>query len=301
MPPKKESEEKGAAKPARGGFGRGERGERGDRGDRRGRGRGRRGRGRREADGPKTWVPATKLGRLVNEGHIKSLEEIYLFSLPIKESQIVDHFLGDTLKDEVMKIMPVQKQSAAGQRTRFKAFIIVGDKNGHCGLGVKCAKEVALAIRGAIVAAKLEVIPIRRGFWGSTFGTPHTVANKIHGKCGSVHFRLVPAPRGTGIVAAKAPKKLLEFAGVQDCYSSARGHTRTLGNFIGATFDALKNTYTYLSPDLWKETTFKPSPYQEFTDVLKEKQTVGHKQQKSKTLHDAPPAAAAAAAGGRTH
>jgi len=206
----------------------------------------------------------------VKEGKIKSLEEIYLFSLAIKEYQIVEHFLGETLKDEVMKIMPVQKQSAAGQRTRFKAFIIVGDKNGHCGLGVKCGKEVALAIRGAIVAAKLAVIPIRRGFWGSTFGVPHTVPCKIHGKCGSVHFRLIPAPRGTGIVAAKAPKKLLEFAGVQDCYSSARGHTRTLGNFIKATFDALKQSYTYLSPDLWDPTAFIKSPYQEFTDYLRD-------------------------------
>jgi len=285
MPPKAEkaSEEKGAAKPAgKGGFGRGERGERGDRGDRRGRGRGRRG-ARRGRDGDaKEWVPATKLGRLVKEGKIKSLEEIYLFSLPIKESQIIDQFLGESVKDEVMKIMPVQKQIAAGQRTRFKAFVIVGDKNGHCGLGVKCAKEVALAIRGAIVAAKLTIVPIRRGFWGSTFGTPHTVACKIHGKCGSVHFRLIPAPRGTGIVAAKAPKKLLEFAGVQDCYSSARGHTRTLGNFIGATFDALQNTYNYLTPDLWTPTTFTKSPYQEFTDFLRDTKGQAQKQAKAK-------------------
>ena len=46
------------------------------------------------------------------------------------------------VQDEVMKIMPVQKQTRAGQRTRFKAFVVVGDHNGHVGLGVKCAKEV---------------------------------------------------------------------------------------------------------------------------------------------------------------
>jgi len=225
-----------------------------------------------------------QVGSLGEGGQSQSLEEVYLFSLPIKESQIVDHFLGETVKDEVMKIMPVQKQSAAGQRTRFKAFVIVGDKNGHCGLGVKCAKEVALAIRGAIVAAKLAVIPIRRGFWGSTFGTPHTVPCKIHGKCGSVHFRLIPAPRGTGIVAAKAPKKLLEFAGVQDCYSSARGHTRTLGNFIGATFDALERTYGYLTPDFWTPTTFTKNPFQEFTDFLRDSKGQTQKQQKTKSV-----------------
>merc|ERR1712037_946255 len=55
---------------------------------------------------------------------IKNLEEIYLFSMRIKEYQIVDHLLGeDTLKDEAMKVMPVQKQTSAGQRTRFKASL----------------------------------------------------------------------------------------------------------------------------------------------------------------------------------
>ena len=60
----------------------------------------------------------TKLGRLVKDGKIKSLEEIYLYSLPIKEHEIIDMFIG-----EVLKIMPVQKQTRAGQRTRFKAFV----------------------------------------------------------------------------------------------------------------------------------------------------------------------------------
>ena len=57
----------------------------------------------------------------MRQGKIKSLEQIYLFSLPVKEYQIVEAFLGSALKDEVMKIMPVQKQTRAGQRTRFKA------------------------------------------------------------------------------------------------------------------------------------------------------------------------------------
>merc|ERR1719199_97545 len=90
----------------RGGFGRGDRGR--GRGDRGGRGRGR-GRGRGDGDDKEQWVPCTKLGRLCKEGKIKSLEEIYLFSMPIKEYQIVDHFRGQQLKDEVMKIAPVQK------------------------------------------------------------------------------------------------------------------------------------------------------------------------------------------------
>lgn len=253
----------------RGGFGRGfGKGGKGEGGKGKG-GKGGRGRGKgRGKDDEEKWVPCTKLGRLVQQGKIKKLEQIYLFSLPIKEYQIVEFFLGSALKDEVMKIMPVQKQTRAGQRTRFKAFVVVGDFNGHLGLGVKCAKEVATAIRGAIILAKMQVVPVRRGYWGNMLGKPHTVPTKITGKCGSVSMRLIPAPKGAGIVAARTPKKVLQMAGIQDVYTSSRGHTRTMGNFVKATFAAIARTYSYLTPDLWRETRFTRSPFQEFTDHL---------------------------------
>lgn len=80
----------------RGTFGRGfGRGGRGDRGGPRGRRRA----GRREEE--EKWVPVTKLGRLVREGKIRSLEQIYLHSLPIKEYQIIDTLIDHKLKDEV--------------------------------------------------------------------------------------------------------------------------------------------------------------------------------------------------------
>ncbi|CAO1620941.1 unnamed protein product [Parajaminaea phylloscopi] len=240
-----------AAPRGRGGFGR----------DRGGRGRGRRG-PRRGGDEKTEWVPVTAVGRLVKDGKIKSIEEIYLFSLPIKEYQVVDLLLPK-LKDEVMKIMPVQKQTRAGQRTRFKAFVAVGDGDGHLGLGVKCAKEVATAIRAAIVLAKLSVIPVRRGYWGSALGEPHTVPMKVSGKTASVMCRLVPAPRGTGIVAAPASKRMLQLAGVQDCYTQSSGQTATMGNFIKATFEAVSKTYGFLTPNLWADIPPPQTPFVE--------------------------------------
>ncbi|MBZ3869651.1 40S ribosomal protein S2 [Sciurus carolinensis] len=152
---------------------------------------------------------------------IESLEEIYLFSLPIEESEIIDFFLG---------------------LTRSKAFVAIRDYNGHVGLGGKCSKEVATTIREAIILVKLSIVPVRRGYWGNKIGKPHTVPCKVTGHCGSVLVWLIPAPRGTGIVSAPVPKRLLLMAGTDDCYTSARGCTATLGNFTKATFDAISKT-----------------------------------------------------------
>ncbi|XP_051019933.1 40S ribosomal protein S2-like [Acomys russatus] len=166
-----------------------------------------------DAADDKEWIPATKLGCLVKDIKIRSLEEIHLLSLPIKESKIIDFFLGASLKDEVTKIRPVQNETWVGQQTTFKAFDAIGDYNGHIGLGVKCSEEVATDIQGAIILAKLSIVPVRRGYWRNKIGKPHIVLCKV-------------------------------------------------------TFDAISKTYSYLTSDLWKETVFTMSPYQEFTDHL---------------------------------
>ncbi|KAK2954186.1 putative 40S ribosomal protein S2 [Blattamonas nauphoetae] len=232
-----------------------------------GRGRGERGRGRGGARGPRkfeeeVWTPVTKLGRLVKAKKITDIHEIYLHSLPIKESQIVDEFIPkESLKEEVMRVMSVQKQTAAGQRTRFKSIVLIGDHKGHIGLGVKVSKEVAGAIRGAMMAAKMAMVPVRLGYWGNNIGQPHTVAMKVTGKCGSVLVRLVPAPRGTGLVAAPNSKKVLALAGVEDVFTQSKGKTCTMGNFVKATFFALCKSYNYLTPNLWTKHPFQASPF----------------------------------------
>jgi len=208
----------------------------------------------------KEWIPITKLGRLVKNKKINSIEEVFYHSISIKEQEIVDYFLGSKLKDEVLKITSVQKQTRAGQRTRFKAFVIIGDFDGHVGLGVKTSKEAVSAIRGAIVVSKLSMVPARRGFWGETEGNLHTVPVKVTGKCGSIRLRCIPAPRGSGIVAGKTPKKLLTIAGYKDVFTSSKGHTRTIGNFAKATLQAIALTYRFVTPDLWPEQKIIDNP-----------------------------------------
>ena len=60
----------------------------------------------------------------------------------------------------------------------------------------------------------MNLIPVRRGYWGNKINKPHTVPVAVTGKGGSVVVRLIPAPRGTGIVAATLSKKILQFAGI---------------------------------------------------------------------------------------
>jgi small subunit ribosomal protein S2e len=206
------------------------------------------------------WLPVTKLGRLVKKSKIKTLEEIFYFSIPIKEQEIIDHFLKNELKDEILKIMSVQKQTRAGQRTRFKAFLIIGDLKRYIGLGDKTAKEVSNAIRGALIIAKLSIIPACKGFWGGKIGQPHTVPMKVTGKCGSIRLRCVPAPKGAGIIAAQIPKKLLTIAGYEDVFTTSKGRTRTFGNFAKAAFNAIYLTYCFITPNEWSKRLLVKNP-----------------------------------------
>lgn len=222
------------------------------------------------------WKPVTKLGRLVKAKLIDNIVDVFRFSIPIKEQEIVDTFFsGKALKEEVMEVKSVQKQTQAGQRTRFKAFAIVGDEKQYLGLGWKCHKEVQGAIKGAITMAKLNIIPVRKGYWGNKIGAIHTITNKVTGKAGSVKVRLVPAPRGAGLVAPPVTKKLFQFAGIQDVYTKTEGKTRTRGNFVKAAFAAIQAAVEYNSPDFWGKSVVVDHPYvvhQAFLDNLNQQQ-----------------------------
>ena len=142
------------------------------------------------------WVPKTKLGRQVQQGEIVSMEEIFTQGLRIKEPEIVDTLLPN-IQQEVLGIGFVQKQTDAGERSRFRAIVAVGNGDGYIGLGEGKARQVRTAIDKGTVQAKLNVIPIRRGCgsWECRCGTMHTVPFNVTGKTGSV-WASGPGSRG---------------------------------------------------------------------------------------------------------
>ncbi len=203
-------------------------------------------------DRSRIWIPRTSLGRMVQEGRITSLHEVFAEGYRIQETEIVDTLLPN-LQQEVLDINLVQKQTDAGEKSRFKALVVVGNYEGFFGLGVGKAKQVREAIQKAVLDAKLNVVPVKRGCgsWECGCGDPHTLPFQVEGRCGSVKIQLLPAPRGLGVVAGDVAKTIISFVGIKDCWTRSFGSTRTVPSFAYATYDALKNTYRIVSPTEW--------------------------------------------------
>jgi small subunit ribosomal protein S5 len=195
------------------------------------------------------WIPQTRLGKLVAEGQIASMDEAIDSGLPIRESNIVDILLPE-LEDEVLDINMVQRMTDSGRRVKFRATVIVGNGDGYVGLGQGKDVQVGPAIRKAIDNAKINITPIKRGCgsWECACGLEHTVPHEVRGKAGSVTVELKPAPRGLGLAAGDTARKVLEKAGIKDVWTRTEGTTRTTLNFAKATYNALINTNTVRLP-----------------------------------------------------
>jgi len=199
------------------------------------------------------WIPRTSLGKMVLEGRLTSITEIFNQGYKIQEPEIIDTLIPD-LQQEVLDINLVQKQTDAGEKSRFKALVVVGNYDGLFGLGVGKAQQVRAAIQKATIDAKLNVVPVKRGCgsWECGCRDPHSIPFQVVGKCGSVRIQLLPGPRGLGVVAGEVAKKIISFVGIKDCWSKSFGSTRTVPSFAYATYDALKNTYQIVSPQDWQ-------------------------------------------------
>ena len=198
------------------------------------------------------WIPKTKVGRMVQAGQIVSLEDIFTQGLKIKEPEIVDVLLPG-LKQEVLGIGFVQKQTDAGEKSRFKAIVAVGNGTGFLGVGGAKARQVRSAIDKATLQAKLDVVPIKRGCgsWECGCGQAHSIPFRVRGKCGSVGIEIIPGPRGLGLVGGETPKTILTLAGVKDCWTRSYGSTSTLGSMAYAVYEALRSTYGIVTPKDW--------------------------------------------------
>jgi small subunit ribosomal protein S5 len=204
-----------------------------------------------------SWTPKTQLGRLVKNGEIKDIDFILDNKMKILEEQIVDHLLN--LKTELVNIgqakgkfgggkrrawKQTQRKTAEGNVPTFSTMAIVGDENGHVGIGYGKAKETLPARAKALRQAKLNIIKVRRGSgsFESISIEQHSIPFKVEGKCGSVLVVLYPAPPGTGLVIGEECKKILRLAGIKDIYSKTFGQTRTNLNLAKACINALKKT-----------------------------------------------------------
>jgi len=207
---------------------------------------------RPRVDPLENWVPKTQLGRMVREGQISSIFEIFEEGYKIKEVEIIDVLVPD-LRDDVIDIALVQKQTDAGERSRFRAIVAVGNSDGLIGLGTGKAPRVRNAIEKGIRIAKMNLYPIRRGCgsWECDCGEPHTIPFKVQGKSGSVVMTLLPGTKGLGLVAGDIAKRVLALAGVRDCWTKTVGATKTTVSFSFATFEALKQTVKLMTPRDW--------------------------------------------------
>ncbi len=202
------------------------------------------------------WKPKTRLGRLVKEEKVKEVDEILLKNVKILEPEIVD-FLVKDLKNDLIAIgqskgkfgggkrrawRQTQKKSEEGNVPTFACMAVVGDCNGHVGVGYGKSKETLPSREKAVRNAKLNIAAIKRGCgsFDCACSEQHSIPSKTEGKCGSSRMVLIPAPKGTGLVIEQECKKILEFAGIKDVYSKTFGQTRTKINLAKACFEALK-------------------------------------------------------------
>ncbi len=185
---------------------------------------------------------------MVTTGKITSLEEVFEGGYKIREPEIVKTLLPD-LKNNVVSVGIVQKQTDAGELTRFKAIVAVGNGKGWFGIGRGKTSQMRTAIDKATSDALLNVVPVRLGCgsWECRCGKPHSVPFRTTGKGGSVRVDIIPGPRGLGLVAGETVRTLLDLAGIKDAWTRTYGSTSTSSSMATSVYDALKKLHLFAS------------------------------------------------------
>ncbi len=191
------------------------------------------------------WIPKTSLGKKVAADEITSMEEILENGYRIQEAGIIKKLLPD-LKTEVIDVGIIQKMTANGQSTRFKAMVAAGNENGWLGVGNGKSRQMRIAIEKATTASYLNASPVKLGCgsWECRCDQQHSVPFKVRGKGGSVTIEILPAPRGLGLVAGGKIRNLLRLAGLKDAWTTAKGSTTTMNSTSKAVLQCLSQTFS---------------------------------------------------------
>ncbi len=136
------------------------------------------------------------------------------------------------IEEKVVDIRRVTKVVKGGRNFRFAALVVVGDRNGHVGIGTGKAMEVPDAIRKAVEDAKKNLIKV------PMVGT--TVPHRIQGRYGAGNVLIMPAKEGTGVIAGGPVRAVLELAGLKDVRSKSLG-TNNARNVVNATIQGLSS------------------------------------------------------------
>jgi small subunit ribosomal protein S5 len=139
------------------------------------------------------------------------------------------------LKESIVNIRRVAKTVKGGRNMRFSVTVVVGDEEGHVGVGLGKAREIPEAVRKAIEDAKKKLIFV------PTVGT--TIPHRIVGVYGAGRIVIMPGSEGTGVIAGSSVRTVLELAGVKDVRAKSIG-SNNAGNMANATIEGLKSLKT---------------------------------------------------------
>mgnify|MGYP003573166463 CR=1 FL=1 len=139
------------------------------------------------------------------------------------------------VEDDIVAINRSAAVVKGGRRFSFSALAVVGNRDGYVGIGYGKAKEVPAAVEKSIKNGRRQLMRVER------VGT--SIPHMVEGVFCSSRVRLIPASPGTGIIAGKAVRKILELAGIRDILTKNYGSTNAL-NVTKATLVALSQLST---------------------------------------------------------